>query len=172
MGRQINFYFAGEDEAHFLRHPNLKGVTYLKSDVQRPENKPFDLFHEEPDTTSSASQVYICLKPYLSDVTYREVETRGYYYLKSLDSPVIEFCRSGLNLATNTLVSGRIWYEHKYWDKDDDGNDVLLEKPEELQRLYNSLVRWIRKYCTRLPNGNYIGPHAMEIYKRGSKLSP
>jgi len=72
----------------------------------------------------------------------------------------------------NPLVSGRFWYEHKYWDKDKDGRDILVAKDEELKLLYERLARWIKKYCKRLPNGNYIAPLAAELYSKGAELSP
>jgi hypothetical protein len=172
MGKQVNFYFDRPDEARFLSQRGLSKVEFLVSDVDSPEVKLSDVFREELDTSSSSSQVYICLRSYFSSVVYQRVEERGYSYLDPFASPVIEYTRSGLNTVRNVLIAGRIWYEHKYWDKDDDGNDVLVEKPERLLRLFNSLARWIREYCTRLPNGMYIGPHAMELHKKGAKLSP
>ena len=172
MGRQINFYFDEGDEKEFLKLPQLKDITFLKfRETNSPKYEEISLtrFSEILDATL---QTFICFRSDLGDLTYREITGRGLFYISGYDNPVIEFSRGGYRPLLNRLVSGRLWYQHKYWTKDEDGHDVIREKSKELERLYNSLNRWIKKYCTRLQNGNYIGPHAMELYKKGAELSP
>lgn len=173
MGKQVNFFFVEEDEKEFLKRLNGEDIVLLKKNTEQPRNEIYDEFHLSPNKEASQSQSYICLKTYLSEVKYEAVEEHGYFYIESFASPVIEFSRSGLNPESDILVSGRIYYQHTYWDEDENGNDILLEKPEEPEKLYNRLARWIRKYCKRLPNDyRYIGPHALELYKKGARLSP
>ena len=124
---------------------------------------------EFSEISNVQSQMLICFMTDLDKIIYGRADQ---YYVNIIVSPVIEFSRSGHNPNLNRLISGRLWYQHKYWTKDKKGNDILLEKSQELEKLYNSLARWIKKYCKLLPNTNYIGPHAMELYKNGAELSP
>ena len=171
MGRQIGFYFDKKDEKEFLELPQFKEIAFLKfREMKSPQYDEIRL--EKFSIISDAqSQTIMCSKSDLNNLAYREIGG-GLYYIDAHDSPVIEFSRSGYKAELNRLISGRLWYQHKYWSKDKHGNDVILEKSKELEKLYNSLARWIRKHCTRLPNGNYIAPHAMELYKSGVELSP
>ena len=173
MGRQVNFYFDDKDENIFLNLPQLKDVTFLRFDnVNRPQNYIYDEFDLNPQLEALHSQTCICLKIDLDIVKYSEIERGKAYFINDIVSPVIEYTRSGFDYNLNLLVSGRLWFQMKYWAEDEEGNDVLLSKSKELERLYNNLAGWIRRYCKRLPNGNYIGPHAMELYKKGAELSP
>ncbi len=172
MGRQVGFYFTDRDEEEFLELSQLQGVVLLRSRqlasplCEEVQLKPFQL------TSNSDSQTLACFVSDKKELTFREIEGRGSFYIDDCVSPVIEFSRSGYRPDLNMIISGRLWYEHKYWTKDEDGNDVLREKSKELEKLYNSLARWIRKHCTRLPNGNYIAPHAQELHENGADLSP
>ena len=171
MGRQINFYFIQNEETKFITHCIENNLMFLQWDVELPQNKEYPYFGQLPYNSNVSKQLYICHRRDLQNVKYKMLESK-WFYIDLTVSPVIEFIRSGLNPNNNILVSGRLWFEMKYWDKDEKGNDILVTKDKILEELYNSLAKWIRKYCTRLPNGNYIGPHAMELYKKGAKLSP
>jgi hypothetical protein len=138
--------------------------------MTEPHYQIYSKMHLEARSETKDTQSLICMPSDLNSVQYIKFEGEEKYFVDVACSPVVEFSRSGYDAESNTLVSGRLWYEHKCWTKDEDGNDILVEKSKELEKLYNSLARWIRKYCTRLPNGNYIGPHAMELYRKGAKL--
>ena len=171
MGRQINFYFVKDDELKFLARCTENNVTFLQWDVELPQNTEYSCFEQLPYDRDVKKQLFICLRSDLPNIKYKEIESK-WFYIDSTTSPVIEFTRSGIIPMKNILVSGRLWFEMKYWDKDKNGNSILVTKDKKLEELYNSLAKWIRKYCMRLPNGNYIGPHAMELYKNGATLSP
>ena len=172
MGRQVNFYFVEEDERRFLDRLDVEAVTFLRADTyEEPIHKIYDEFQLKARSESSHSQTLICRTCDLCRLRFRKI-TGKRYYIDGDRSPVIEFIRSGYLAESNILVWGRIWYEHKYWDRDKRGTSILVAKEDELRRLYERLARWIRKHCKRLPNGNYIAPHAAELHAKGAKLSP
>lgn len=171
MGRQIEFYFDDGDEREFIKLAQFKDVVFLKFREMefRKYEECLDI-KKKAYSEASWNQTCICIERDLKSV--KLLGKDGNFFVDLHVSPVIEFSRSGYKPELNRLISGRLWYQHKYWAKDENGHDVLMEKSKELEKLYNSLVRWIKKYCKRLPNGNYIGPHAMVLYKNGTELSP
>jgi hypothetical protein len=170
MGRQIGFYFDDIDEKEFLKLSQLQDIVFLRfREMKCPECEEVDIV-KYSRTSYDQTQIMICEKDDSKNVAF--LEGGGTYMIDNHDSPVIEFSRSGYLPRKNLLVSGRLWYQHKYWTKDENGDDIIKEKSKELERLYNSLARWIRKHCTRLPNGNYIASHAMELHRSGAELSP
>jgi hypothetical protein len=173
MGRQINFYFDYRDEKLFLDLPQLQNVVFLRfNNIDHPQYYIYDEFDLNPQLEASHSQTCICLQNDLDKVVYSEIDDGKAYFINDITSPIIEYTRSGFNYELNLLVSGRLWFQMKYWGKDENGESALLSKSKELEKLYNSLAGWIRRHCKRLPNGNYIGPHAMELYNKGTELSP
>ena len=170
MGRQLGFYFGDNDEKQFLEFVRANDVVFLRHCVKEAKNEVYNEFNINPAINQSIAQSYICFQAELECIRYIGSKEIGFFLIDIHDSPVIEYDRSGLKSDSNLLISGRLWYQHKYWTKDESGHDIIREKSKELEKLYNSLTRWIKKYCTRLPNGNYIGPHAMELYKNGAKL--
>ena len=170
MGRQIRFYFVDSDEREFLILPQFEDAVFLKfRELESAQCELYCDINEKARSGISQNQTCICIKRDMANVKFLGRE--GRFLLDNYESPVIEFSRSGYKPELNLIVSGRLWYQHKYWTKDENGQDIIREKSKELERLYNSLVRWIKKHCTRLPNGNYIARHAMELHERGAKLS-
>jgi hypothetical protein len=171
MGRQIRFYFVCEDEANLIMEA-LGGDTVLLADYVRSlRSGARTEIGADAIGVQVAGMVHICFKSDLGRVRYVSTGRGDEYFLESYDSFVIEYLRCGLDAETNRLVPGRLWYQHRYWTKDETGKDVVREKSEELERLYNRLIRRIKKYCKRLPDGYYIGPHAMELHQNGAELS-
>ncbi len=173
MGRQVNFYFIEQDELRFLDILSKENVVYLRMD--RSEKRAFRIYDEfrlNPCGEASHGQTLICRSCDLDRLVFLPRRKSDMYFVDLDRSPVIEFSRSGYRDVSNRLVSGRLWYEHKYWDRNSNGESVLYAKGEDLKKLYERLSRWIRKHCTRLPNGNYIAPHAAEVYANGAELSP
>jgi hypothetical protein len=170
MGRQIEFYFSEDDEQEFLRQIESAEITFLRFRELVSVRYEEVRLAEFSETSGSEQQVLICHRSDLECLKYWG-SASDMYMVNILDSPVIEFSRSGLTRDSNRLLSGRLYYEHRYWTKDAAGNDVIMEKSEELEKLYSRLVRWIKKYCKRLPGGYYIGPHAMKLHQNGAELS-
>lgn len=177
MARQLGFYFTNLDESEFLSRSPLSdtGVLFLRNDLDSPKHEIYNQFDQLAYDETNDTQIFLCYKEDLSGVLLNRVKIKNtnkwLYYIDGTASPVIEYFRSGYNRGTNIIVAGRLWYEHKYWAKDEGSNSILVEKDKRLEMFYNSLVRWIKQYCTRLPNGNYIGPHAQKLYEAGAGLS-
>jgi hypothetical protein len=173
MGRQISFYFMERDERLFLQILSTESVEFYRGDPG-PDKSPviYNEFSLNPCTDVTHPQVLVCRRGDEAQIRFLETRDSGRYFIDSVCSPVIEFTRSGYNAGSDTLVSGSLWYEHTYSDEDQNGRNVLAGKAEELKRLYERLAEWIETHCQRLPNGNYIAPHAAESYGRGAKLSP
>jgi hypothetical protein len=173
MSRVISFYFIEEDEQSFLQILNPERVLILRSDPGRERLLViYDEFSLNPCTQVTHSQALLCRRGDETGIRFMETRDGDQYFIDCECSPVIEFTRSGYDAGSNTLVSGRLWYEHSYSDMDKHGQSILFEKAEGLLWLYERLVRWIEKNCRRLPNGSYIAPHAAELYAQGAKLSP
>ena len=169
MGRQIGFYFDKRDEEKFLDFFSNEPVEFISYDVlSQPRCEAYRAF-ENDHPKGSRSQALICYECELERLTYRSTKG-GDFYVCSGTSPVIEFTRAYYDPDLSALISGRIWYERTFWDKDENGNDILVEKNPELLRLYNRLASWIRRHCKRLPNGNYLGPHAEKLHEKGAEL--
>lgn len=173
MGRQVNFYFAKSDEEAFLTAPAMRD-TVLVNLRSEGEPSPSVVVQLWERCYSDTRVLQACVTPagFLSGIRYLSVPSIGRYLVDTDCSPVIEYSRSGLNAELNLLVSGRLWYQEKYWDRDENGNDVLMQKDPSLTKLYNTLSGWIKRHCKRLPNGLYIGPGALELYEKGASLSP
>jgi hypothetical protein len=171
VGRQINFYFDTGNEESLLNAAIPEGYgLYEINDL--PEPKPtLRRRHDELSTARVIPrQLAICHRDHLAALKFVELSGDGSYYLELDDSWAIEYSPPYSLEGDRRLVSGRLWYEHKYWSTDKDGNDVQIEKPEELKKLYESLARWIRKRCKRLPDGSYIAPGAQILVDEGAEL--
>jgi hypothetical protein len=171
MGKQINFYFGSRDELEFLDCRFLNEAVFISHESSTNSIEMYNEFQLNPTIREVYSQLNICRPSYFEQIKFREVPTQEIYFIDPYDNPVIEFIRSGYKEDLNLLISGRLWYQHKYWGKDRIGKSVILTKSEELNKLYNSLAGWIRRHSTPLPNGRYIGPHAKELLEKGAELS-
>ena len=70
----------------------------------------------------------------------------------------------GLTILPNQYEHGRIWYERQYYDRN--GNIVI--KSQEVDKMYNALVRRIRKNAVISKDKfAYILPEAYRLYKEG-----
>jgi hypothetical protein len=173
MGRQIRFYFVEQDEGGFLEFLNKEDIIYLRRDhSEERAYRVYDEFQLNPRTEASHSQTLVCRTCDIDRLRFLPRRRSDMYFIDCGRSPVIEFSRSGFHAEAGILVSGRLWYEHKYWDKDAQGNAVVVAKGEDLKKLYERLARWIKKHGKRLPNGNYIAPHAADLHAQGAELSP
>ena len=171
MGRQINFYLHNEDERNLLESGVFSNIVFLNRLTDNPKNNVYKEFHLIPREQTKNTQLYVCLEEDLDNIVYMPINSSDLYFVEPTLSHVIEFIRSGLNPEKNILVSGRFWYEHKYWTKNENGEYILVEKSKELEKLYNNLAGWIRRHCDRMENGNYIGPNAKDVHKKGTRLS-
>ena len=171
MGQQVSFYFATRDEKPFLGQGCLQDIVLLRQDsLQRPEAVEIQHPCEAIATEEEVRHLVLYPRELVTGVRFQAVHKLGSYFINVSSSPVIDYLRSRYLANEGVVVFGRIWYERTFWDKDDKGNDILVEKNPELLRLYNRLASWIRRHCKRLPNGNYLGPHAEELHEKGAEL--
>jgi hypothetical protein len=165
MGRQLNFFLFGQDEADFLevvkqmgdflldRHGLPLGFDKLKEPLVYPDGKyNKDLIH----------QFYISKQNAL-------ITKMNGMFIDELDSQVIQFVRSALE-TQNELRNGRLWYQTRYYDSQ--GNTVV--KPDWLTQQYDKYKKWIIKN-TKIDTGSsfryYIGKEAYRMYKeQGIKM--
>jgi len=153
-----------EDEKLFLGLFNLNEVEFLKSGfMKQPTYEIYDKF-DDPNAQPPYSKVYICFKKDLNRITFDKVED-GSYWMSGTINPVIEFIRSRPDRETKKWISGRIWFEFKYWVKDENGKAVLLQKDDALKKLYEKLERWIRKHFRKDSLDYYVGPHLSLRFK-------
>ena len=61
----------------------------------------------------------------------------GRLFIQPDDAPVIEFVRTCINPKDKGIMSGRIWLEMKYYDK----NNMLWYKSENLIKAYNDIKK-------------------------------
>jgi len=145
MGRQILFFFSREDEIEFLTKVHEMGLIIM----DEYKNK---LFAEDIKTKNDFAY-------FISYENSNIVITND--YINQIYSDIIKFtcCKSW---KEKTLDIGRIWIEMRYYDS----SDNLVKKDEILEKIYNQLVRWIKKN-TRISTNKfcYIGKHAYKLYK-------
>jgi len=87
----------------------------------------------------------------------------GYYRCDAFSSPILEFTRSFTAAweGRPALGRGRLY-------------GIFVDKPQDFQKWYESLVRWIT-YNYRRNTGNgggYVGPAAYEFFQNGGYLLP
>ena len=71
----------------------------------------------------------------------------------------------GLIVLPNQYEHGRFWYEKQYYDQ----NDNIITKSQELDKMYSSLVRRVRKNAIiSKTKFAYILPDAYRKYKEGT----
>jgi hypothetical protein len=84
----------------------------------------------------------------------------GIEYVDELKSCAIEYRRSMVDYEKRIVGDGRIYLIKEYYDEDGE----LIKKPPELEKWYNSLVKWIKKnvpyqeihYHYRVNNGDIV----------------
>jgi|GEM_PF-3523611 len=159
MGRQIGFLMEKTDEDAFWEflcsdpkiwamNPPFKENKCVKlkklPDLAKPWGRSIVIWHED-----------LCDEDIL-----KYIETQGYWLINKGAKEVIEFLRSRwYRKEDQSLGGGRLWYERFRYDED--GNKVL--KNPALDRLYDTLAKWIRKHGTlHKPSGDYYLPEAKE----------
>jgi hypothetical protein len=156
MGKQINFFMDYETEAKFFEY--LLPQCKISNKVVNGEMIFIDTL---PERFSGQDWFQLHLyKPEMGpcDIVIHD-DGKGYVNAYSSYSPVIEFCRSVIRTDDKIITRGRLYVVMKYYDKDDNN----VSKPEELNKWYNELCRWIRKH---LPRREYENPISLEYANR------
>jgi hypothetical protein len=161
MGRQIRFFFYGQDEIDFLqliKENNDYLIDKLGNKIEIKDIGPQPAFKNGQSNTKLFTL-------YIANEASKICKD---YYVDEMYSEIIEFWRSEIN-NDNQLEIGRIWYQTRYYGRD--GNVVI--KPEWLDKKFNYYKRWITKNCKISKDKFfYIGKEAYRMYKEQNlKLS-
>lgn len=154
MGRQVEFMMDKNMEKRFWDFLlSIKGLKILfKSSTGIIEIK------ELPEYGVPFG---LGLHIYMDELGELKISTNN--YVDFIISPVIEFRRSVTNEKEKRVSRGRVYVQLDYWD-----NGILVKKNEGLKKLYEKLVRWIRKNIPKIEieYGDYKGKeHATQIVK-------
>jgi hypothetical protein len=151
-----------EDRNAFLRFVQERDPVVVSArDSDSAEIEPIANFDVGPDKT-------LCLwnRKILSSLKREWVPSPGYFTVSELTMPILEFSSSFTATweGRPALGQGRLFGSF----------EPYLEKPQDFEKWYESLVRWIRRNYEKNPRGTggYVGPAAYEFYKNGGYLLP
>lgn len=146
MGKQIEFFMTKLDELEFLKMVVENGYLIM-------DDKASVIEIDEVIESSTLSSI-ITFKN--SKICKSEND-----FLDVIESEVIEFSRS-LNRSDNSMLSGRIWGEFKYYNS----SQELIAKSKQMNDMYNILVKWIKKNMRQSKCKNFFaGSDAYRFYK-------
>jgi len=132
--RQINF-FVMPDEWEPLEN-------YLKENNLLLIEKEMDSKNIVPSPLNNGkNRKYIYSPEFKSDIDFYSIEETKKYYIRSINSAVIEFGKPYFDKEKNVLRSSRLYYTTGFWNK----NDEWQEKPEEFKRMADKLFKWFKK---------------------------
>lgn len=162
MGRQIHFHMLPEDRNAFLRVVQERDpVVVVARSSESAEVRPIS-------DSDIGSDKILCFwnRTLLTRLERKWIPDPGYYTLDSLKVPILELTPS---FTANWqgkpgLGQGRLFGSF----------EPYLGKPQDFEKWYESLVRWIRRNYQKSPasTGGYVGPAAYEFYKGGGYLLP
>lgn len=159
VGKQVNFFMAGDDEANFIKFVRSTGdVILLGHKSLTPEFQPI----EEPPVPGSEDfwySMWFFNRSVPGSLISEYIPQQGYYLVEDNESNAVEFDRSGI--VDNRWMRGRIYAEFLRLDKD---ATQLIPKPIEFQRWYESIAGFLRKTYKRREEF-YFGPCALSLYE-------
>ena len=138
MGRQYNFYMGRNDEELFLEY--LRQNQYVIYQDNKDGNPKVIDKWPEPYSGTGWFILYLYREDF-GKMIFSESFRDGRLFIQPDDAPVIEFVRTCINPKDKGIMSGRIWLEMKYYDK----NNMLWYKSENLIKAYNDIKKWIKK---------------------------
>lgn len=147
MGKQINFEMDHNMTDKFWAF--LKSIDNLEF-IMRREN-------ENQKLSELPSDYYTKIIIYNNEIGELQALSNS-TTIDTMSSPVIEFSRTCIDRERKELRGGRLWVEMEYWDD----NGKQIEKPKELDKLYQKLARWIRK---NMPKIEIEVPHRGKVHK-------
>lgn len=178
MGRQIRFFATPTDYCELLenvfskkcfvldREAKQTSYKYISSEIEKRLYGPQVYIATEKSNIIMYSGVRV-IDPIISDVievvnchlSYESFVKRK-EMLKSADNTSY-FCIPD-DITLNRYEHGRLWYETSYYDN----NGILVKKNNDIEKVYSSLVREIRKKSKKSNDGAfYILPDAYKQYK-------
>ena len=145
MGRQINFYMDKEKEDEFVKYAFEKDFYVIEENIPKKEKNIYKTF-KDYKRESLSYELYFCKNINVSKIMFTKSGRIDYS-----SSPIIEFTKTFIysNSNENIIKIGRIWYEYKYINN----NNQFIIKDEQLLKDYYILVEWIRK---NVPRRNFV----------------
>ena len=138
MGRQINFYMDLEKEKKLIEYLMEQQLIIFSSPNKCNNINNYMLYKD----------LYITL----NEKCFRELSKNikeDNFYIDVYVSNVIEYMRTRIDINQKSISYGRLYIVTSYFDN----NSKLIYKDYELVKVYEKLVRWIRKNC---PMTEYI----------------
>lgn len=127
MGKQINFYMSETVQDQFLEYLKQEKFQFLDNSSNKIDKPGIrDVFG-----------MYLYKPEYGETILHSE----GRVELDSIKSPVIEYSKTIIKEEYRKVLRGRLWICTQYYAED----GSLTQKPEQLLKEYQRLVRWIKK---------------------------
>ena len=158
MGRQINFYMDSVDEKKFADFLTKEENMFFY--LNRQKNIIPDSLKKLPSEEVKFSFSIVLWSKDFFNPFLRKIEGKEEYSFDKTKSEVFEFSRCVVK--DNKVIRGRIWYETSYYDE----KGELIKKPEYMDKVYNQIVRWIKKNSKKIGT-NYYFPSAIELKEKG-----
>lgn len=136
MGKQFEFFMSEKDEQKLKEYLQQSNVKMLFEGKSPP---PIEITKLPPAFSDIGWFQLFLYKEEWGGLTMRSK------WLDVISSPVIEFRRTVIRNDAKEISPGRIWYHHKYFDKDEN----LVEKCKDIDLFYYELKKKIKKI---LPN--------------------
>mgnify|MGYP001559939945 CR=1 FL=1 len=165
MGRQVGFYMMPNDEREFIEFVTINSNSVIYPSVSKDKQpKPFKSL---PNKYEYNWWFFIYCQGVKGLLKYDYIKKQNHYHIDDMRSYIIEFSRCG---PKEDLRNGRLWAEIMYWDKDKQGNSIIVRKSPEFVKWFNKITNWIRRnYECR--DGLYFSKKVIEYLKIGGKVS-
>ncbi len=150
------------DETAFMDFARTTGEVYVIPDNWATAEIPLLSSLPEPETDIFWWSVSLYNAAISKNLVSVYVPQQHYYVLDSMQSSVVEFARS--IQQEDMLIAGRLYLN---MEKLEQGH--LVKKEPELDRWYNGLVRWLRRYATHR-EGVWVAPGAARWASMGGRL--
>ena len=171
MGKQICFFAVSTDWQLIFEHVFNKNLILMDNYGNKQS------FEETLNTFAQCPQKNLS-HYYIAVDKSRVVQFQPSLIIDSMKSDVIEINAGHLSRlinppehlldADNRYEHARFWYATSYYD--DEGKTI--RKIDEIDKVYSSLVRFVRKHSIKSQDGYfYILPNAYRLYKE-NKFRP
>ena len=134
MGRQINFYMDYKVEKEFQEFILKQGLIIV--------SKRIDQEMIINDISYKKNKIYIMQEKGIENLKIREYDD-GRKFINENISCVIEYSRTIIRKDMKKIFRGRIYVIAVYFNE----NEEIVHKDEEFLKIYEKLVRWIKKNC-------------------------
>lgn len=136
MGRQINFYMDSETEEKFQEF-------ILKNDLLiMHENKEKNCMIYTNNIDNEIKKMYFVPKKYTCKI-FTETLSSGVIFLDIDTSYVIVYFGTKVKKREKLIFRGKLYVVVDYFNKDEE----RIHKDKEFLKIYEKLVRWIKKNC-------------------------